>query len=180
MRFFNIDFDSECLHFALNNDDKKLISEYFDFIDLIVKSQGFHINLITTLIEALYQSVMLIHNKIIPVESAHLTRKDILMSKFLILVKQYSITKRNIEFYARELCVSGCYLSILIKQHSGHSVMYWVNRSLIYKAKIALQYSEKNINDIAEELNFSNTSFFCKFFKKATGITPNQYRQGTV
>ncbi len=168
--------DSDCLHFALNDNDDTLIRSYFDFIWLVIKSQEYQANIVTSLSEALYQNTIFMYNQVSIDKNKTLNRRDILMKKFFVLVKLHSTEERNIDFYAKELCVSSCYLSIIVKKESGHSVMYWINRSLIYRAKVALQYSDKNITEISDELNFSNTSFFCKFFKNATGVTPTQYR----
>ena len=39
-----------------------------------------------------------------------------------------------------------------------------------------LQSSEMTIQQIAAMLNFPNQSFFGKYFKRATGLSPKQYR----
>ncbi|MBR6083349.1 MAG: AraC family transcriptional regulator [Salinivirgaceae bacterium] len=43
-------------------------------------------------------------------------------------------------------------------------------------AKSMLKYSDMTVKEIAIELNFPNQSFFSKFFKSQTGLTPNEYR----
>ena len=43
-------------------------------------------------------------------------------------------------------------------------------------AKIMLKYSSKQVAEIAYALEFPNASFFCKYFKHATGLTPQEYR----
>ena len=169
--------DSECLMFSLCSKGDKLIREYFEFIRLVLIYEGYQPQLIITLTEALYQNIMLLYNRQETVNSGRVgNRKNELMKKFFLLVKQHCVNERNIGFYSGQLFVSSCYLSILVKQESGHSVMYWVNRSLIYRAKIALEYTDNTITEISDDLNFSTTSFFCRFFKNATGITPTQYR----
>lgn len=169
--------ENDCLHFSLNAKDEELTASYFDFIWQVISSLGYHPHIIAPLVDSLYHNIMFMFNQHVASEANKtVSRKDMLMKRFFMLVKQHSIYERSIDFYAKELFVSSCYLSIIVKQESGHSVMFWVNRSLIYRAKVALHYSNKNITEIADELNFSNTSFFCKFFKNATGFTPSQYR----
>ena len=55
--------------------------------------------------------------------------------------------------------------------------MQWINRYVIQQAKIKLRYNDQPVWEIAEEMNFANASFFSKFFKKETGMTPKQYRE---
>ena len=177
-RVEEIDSDNECLHIILTQSQSGLISSYFDFIWQVIQIEGFQNNLITTLTDALCQNIILIYKHQQPSASKiSRSRKSVILKRFLCLVKQHSIMERSVAFYANKLCVSSCYLSIVIKQESGKSVMYWINRSLIYRAKIALEYSDKTITEISDELNFSTTSFFCKFFKNATGVTPTWYRR---
>ncbi|HAQ19884.1 MAG TPA: DNA-binding protein, partial [Prolixibacteraceae bacterium] len=38
-------------------------------------------------------------------------------------------------------------------------------------------HTDNTVNEIAEILNFSDTSNFVKFFKKAEGVTPVQFRE---
>ena len=177
----NLHPESESILIKLNSLDAKLINNYFDLIWQVIKSEGYQFNLINTLAEALYQNVMLLHNK----QSSQNTEKKIkgkslLIKKFFALVTQHGVEERTIAFYAKELCVSNCYLSIIVKQETGNSVMHWINRIIIYRAKVILEYSDKNITEIADDLDFSTSSFFCKFFKNATGITPTQYRNTHV
>ena len=46
------------------------------------------------------------------------------------------------------------------------------------QAKLQLKYSDLPVWQIAESLNFPNPSFFSKFFKRETGMTPNEFRLG--
>ncbi|MBO5552932.1 MAG: helix-turn-helix domain-containing protein, partial [Paludibacteraceae bacterium] len=41
-----------------------------------------------------------------------------------------------------------------------------------------LRHSDKSLSQLAEEMNFPNTSFLCKYFKRMTGVSPLRYRRG--
>ena len=49
--------------------------------------------------------------------------------------------------------------------------------SLILKSKELLREGNLLVYEISNELNFPNPSFFSRFFKKQTGITPFQYQK---
>jgi len=104
------------------------------------------------------------------------TRRDVLFHHFLDLVGEYGLRERKIQFYADKLCITPGHLSDVVKQASGLTVMQLLNRHAVQKAKLLLRHSELPIGEIAEQLNFANPSFFSKFFKRETGMTPNAYR----
>ena len=102
------------------------------------------------------------------------TRQDKIFHQFLCLVNLYGIRERKIDFYADKLCVTPNHLGAVIKKASGLTVMQWLNRHAIKKAKVLLCYSDLPIREVAERMNFANPSFFSKFFKGEVGMTPGE------
>ena len=51
-----------------------------------------------------------------------------------------------------------------------------LNRIGVTEAKVMLKHSNLPIARIAEKLNFSNPSFFNKYFKRLAGVTPSAFR----
>jgi YesN/AraC family two-component response regulator len=95
---------------------------------------------------------------------------------FLSLTQQHARTEREVAFYADKLCITPKYLSKIVKDTSGQSAPQWIDQYVILEAKQLLKHSDRCIKEISDELNFPNPSFFFKYFKKHTGLTPNQYR----
>lgn len=104
------------------------------------------------------------------------TREQRLFSDFIQLVTQYAPYHHKIDYYASRLCITPRYLSAIIGQVSGKSAKQWIDEALITRIKIALKHSDKSIADIADDMNFPSPPFLTKFFKRMTGITPNQFR----
>ena len=104
------------------------------------------------------------------------SRQEQIFSRFKALVNEHCIAERNIPFYADKLFLSPHHLSSVISKVSGKSVMYWINRAVILQAKVLLKNSDLMVFEVAERLNFPNQSFFGKFFKRETGVTPKEYR----
>lgn len=107
-------------------------------------------------------------------------RAEDLFVQFLRLVSQHSKTERTVSFYAEKLGVTPKHLTATITRISGKSTLYWITRYVIIEAKSMLKNTSKSIGEIAEELNFASQSFFGKFFKSSTGISPSQYRQQDI
>mgnify|MGYP002245259316 CR=1 FL=1 len=95
---------------------------------------------------------------------------------FHFLVNAYSKRERNVSFYADKLCLTPRYLNTIIRQTSQQTVMDWINQSIILEAKVLLKHSNLLVYQISDELNFPNPSFFSKFFKRMTGMTPHEYQ----
>lgn len=100
-----------------------------------------------------------------------------MFQRFISLVKEHYKQERTIGFYANQLSITPHYLSALIKQTSGETVMQWINKMVILKSKELLREGNLLVYEISNELNFPNPSFFSRFFKKQTGITPFQYQK---
>jgi AraC-like DNA-binding protein len=96
--------------------------------------------------------------------------------KFISLVNCNAVKERNIAFYADTLCISPNYLCSLIKQASGETVMQWIDKQIVLEAKALLLRGGSSILEISETLNFANPSFFSKFFKRQTGMTPGEFK----
>ena len=106
------------------------------------------------------------------------SHQEQLHHRFVALVKQHGLTEHKVGFYADRLCITPNYLSFIVRRCSGLTVMQWINRHVIQLAKLQLKYSDLPVWQIAESLNFPNPSFFSKFFKRETGMTPAEYRAG--
>ncbi|MBR6632632.1 MAG: AraC family transcriptional regulator [Alistipes sp.] len=103
-------------------------------------------------------------------------QKNSIVERFIELVRQHYREERQIGFYADKLCITPKYLSKLVKENTGRSAGEWIENHVILDARAMLQSSDMTIQQIAASLNFPNQSFFGKYFKRATGLSPKQYR----
>ena len=106
----------------------------------------------------------------------HLKNKNHIVANFLELVQQHYREERLIQYYAGRLCITPKYLSKLVKDHTGRAAADWIEQHVILDARAMLQTTDMSIQQIATALNFPNQSFFGKYFKRATGVSPKQYR----
>ena len=109
-------------------------------------------------------------------EGSAASSKNNTVERFMELVQEHYREERLIGFYADKLCITPKYLSKLIKEHTGRSAGEWIDNHVILEARAMLQSSDMTIQQIAASLNFPNQSFFGKYFKRATGLSPKQYR----
>lgn len=105
------------------------------------------------------------------------SKQEWLFDAFYNLVLTHYKDSRKTEFYAEKLYLTPKYLSSVIKEITGKSVPEWINNYVILEAKSLLKSSKMTIQQISDELNFANQSFFGKFFKRITGMSPKEYKE---
>lgn len=103
-------------------------------------------------------------------------RAEIICKKFTNLAIQYYSKERNISFYADKLGITPTYLSIVVKQVTGKTVMSVISSLVINDAKAKLKSTNLSVNEISDSLSFANASFFGKYFKRYVGMGPLAYR----
>jgi len=103
-------------------------------------------------------------------------RAEEIFISFVRLLSQHFLTEHNIPFYADKLCVSPIYLSRVVKQVSGGTVVDYINQMLLMEASWLLQNTDETTTQIADHLHFSSQASFCRFFTRMKGMSPKQYR----
>ena len=112
-----------------------------------------------------------------PSHHTDMRRSDSIMKGFADLLSEYAKTETSVEFYAEKLCISKQYLSLIVKEKTQVSVGKIISIVRVEEASRLLRDPELTLQQIAEELSFSDQSSFGKFFRKHSGMTPMKYRQ---
>lgn len=118
-----------------------------------------------------------IYNRQIVQGSFSLSRKDQMVSQFQLIVNQHFVKKRQVSDYAEMLHVHPNYLNDLVKEVTGVAASHFIHKQLVQEAKSRLLQTNDTVSMIASELNFTDDSYFNRFFKKQTGLTPSQFRK---
>lgn len=103
------------------------------------------------------------------------TRQEEIFQRFIGEVEKHYRKERSVKFYADLLCISPKYLSTVIYKISQQLAGEWIDAYVILEAKTLLKSGRLTIQQICEQLNFSNQSFFGKFFKRCAGMSPKEY-----
>jgi YesN/AraC family two-component response regulator len=113
------------------------------------------------------------------INHADFSRKENLVMSFTSLVQQQYRKQRNVQQYAEQLHITPKYLTETVKEISGKTAGEIIDYLVILEAKRLLSDSTLSVLQVAEELNFSDQSFFGKFFKRHVGYSPKEYRSMT-
>jgi AraC family transcriptional regulator, transcriptional activator of pobA len=102
-----------------------------------------------------------------------------LIRKFKNLVAKHFINEQSTHAYAKKMGVSSSHLSNVIKSMTGYSPGQLIRNEIILEAKRLLVHTELTIAEIGYSLSFEDPSYFSRFFKRETDMSPAMFRQKT-
>lgn len=162
----------------LSKEEIIFIQTYFKYINLAYERKGYPYRLEITrqlLLALCYEIASVYQNGKCYIKHSY-SHKDALFRKFISLLSTKFATERRVSFYATALFITPKYLSTIVKEVSQKSASEWINDYILQHAKLLLSTTSLTIQQISDELNFPNPSFFTQYFKRFTGKTPKEYR----
>ena len=103
-------------------------------------------------------------------------RVEEIFISFIRLLPNHFAAHHDIAFYASALNISPVYLSRVVRQVTGRTVIDYVNQHLLMEASFLLRTSQLSIAQIADRLHFAEAASFSKFFSRTKGLSPREYR----
>lgn len=107
-------------------------------------------------------------------------RKRSLFNEFMHALERDYHKSRDVSYYADILHITSKYLNIVSKQIAGRTAKTVIDHYVILKLKIDLSRNDKPVKQIAWDYNFSDASFFTRYFREHTGMTPLAYRRNSI
>ena len=98
--------------------------------------------------------------------------------KFLQLVFNRNQAPLTVSEYANMLNVTPNYLNKTVKNHTHRTAIDWIETARLNLAKQLLKDIRIPIVEVATRVGLADQSYFSRFFKKKTGMSPSQYRNG--
>lgn len=103
------------------------------------------------------------------------TRTRNLFDLFLTLLDRYHTKHRNVGFYAKKIGISPKYLSSVTMHCALMTASGVIEQFIAFRIRIMLYDGTYNVKSISEQLSFPTQSFFGRYFKRITGISPREY-----
>jgi AraC family transcriptional activator of pobA len=110
--------------------------------------------------------------------AARLQPTDATVESLRKLMEEHFRGERLIGFYAEKLAMTADRLNDHVKRATGVTAGHLIRQRVLTEAKRQLVFTAQPIHDIAYELGFADHSHFARFFRKQTGTTPQDFREG--
>lgn len=111
----------------------------------------------------------------VPPSSSSKRKRD-LFNSFMKLIELNYRRFRDVNWYAGQLNISYKYLNIITKEITANSAKTLIDHYVILKLKQELSGSGKSLKQLAWDYNFCDASFFTRYFRLHTGLTPRAWR----
>jgi AraC-like DNA-binding protein len=117
--------------------------------------------------------------KVIDVARPIINKRELktdLYQSFTDILNSGQVVRHSVQFYAKKLNTSPQNLNAVCRKAVNQSATEVLSGFIISEAKRLLLYTNKNIGEISFALEFIDASHFVKYFKRATGQTPQSFR----
>lgn len=98
-----------------------------------------------------------------------------IFKQFLDLLNQQHRKERSVQYYANQLNITSKYLTTVVDKFTGLTASQAIDQYVVFSIKQTLYCNESNIKAISMEYNFPSQSFFGRYFKRITGLSPHEY-----
>lgn len=95
---------------------------------------------------------------------------------FVGLVNQHNNPFVSLQTYADAIHISQSHLNRVCRAMAGKSSLQVIHEITLNRAKSLLQHTTYGIAEVAFRSGFEDASYFIRFFKKHTGLTPQAFR----
>jgi len=105
------------------------------------------------------------------------SEKGVISTVIDYIQENYSSESLSVQEIAGICHMNSAYLGQLFKKRMGYSITEYIHNVRIEHAKRLLMETDQNIESIAKQTGFKDRSYFCKIFKKKTGLSPGEYKK---
>jgi len=102
--------------------------------------------------------------------------KKRIIDSFMRLVEESDGRIRRVDEFASQLNITPKYLSTVLKEVMNIKPSVFIKHYTMKAIERRLRFTDMTMQEIANDLNFPNASFFGKYFKEHSGMTPLGYR----
>mgnify|MGYP006316423939 FL=1 len=157
----------------LKDKEMNQIQPYFDL--MVIENEQDELlkkDKMLNLLDCILIEILRIYN----VDSNHLTSTyNHKLKEFELLLEQFYRTEKSPSFYADKMAITLKHLNRISKNILNITITELITRRVILESKRIMVDQNKTIAQIADDLGYSNYSYFSKLFKKSVGVTPTEF-----
>lgn len=180
---------SPILNIVINNPvmslDEKISYFYQQSFSIMAKASSFGPSFMTQsiILSALVVAVDMLaaaisQNMVMGFTVKNTSREQKIVADFMRRAYELYRSEHKIAYYAREASLTLSHFCNVISKTTGMTAQQIIMNLIIMDAKTQLKSSDATVSEIAEDLGFTLPTTFNRYFKKYTGMTPQEYRNG--
>jgi len=176
--FYTIHQDNPPLQLENDSDIRFLEDLFRKGIAEISNQEGYSVEMLRSILDLIlttcasrYQAPENLMNK---------GKGQILVKRFFHLLEENHHQNLSLNEYARMIGVTPNHLTQTIKLFTGKTSSEIIKDKQLLEIKRLLVHTSLSVSEIAAQLNFDDQSYFTKFFKRETGLTPLQFRSDAL
>ncbi|KIO74568.1 AraC family transcriptional regulator [Pedobacter lusitanus] len=170
-KIFNIQGEFSCLPLTLENAAE--LDKIYQLLEEEYKEQTNSFLILKALLKVFLLKLIRIKEHVFTTQDVNQKR----VYEFMMLLEENYQQQRNADFYAGELGLSAKRLNQILKDKLDKTGMQLIHDRIILEAKRQIIHSENTLKEIAWNLNFTDRSYFSRFFKKQTGQSPEDFQK---
>jgi AraC-like DNA-binding protein len=164
----------------LTEDDVKLLDDYFQLLCRRMRDSSpvLYSNIVRSLVSTMMLEILSMMRRQEPENTVTTdVHRQRLANEFMRLVEQSDGRIRKVDDFANQLNITPKYLSTLLKETMNRRPSEMIHFYTLKAIEHRLRYTDMTMQEIANDLNFANASFFGKYFKEHAGMTPLDFRK---
>ena len=164
----------------LTEDDVKLLDNYFQLLCRRMRdpSPVLYSNIVRSLVSTMMLEILSMMRRQEPENTVTTgVHRQRLANEFMRLVEQSDGRIRKVDDFANQLNITPKYLSTLLKETMNRRPSEMIHFYTLKAIEHRLRFTDMTMQEIANDLNFANASFFGKYFKERAGMTPLDFRK---
>jgi len=170
----------------LTDDEVQLLDTYFQLLCNRMKTATFELgaNIIRSLFGTMLLEFITIMRRNAEQEIEHdlegeqhsSIHKKRIIDEFMKLVEESDGRIRRVDEFASQLNITPKYLSTVLKEVMNRRPSTYIRHYTMKAIEYRLRFTDMTMQEISNDLNFPNPSFFGKYCKEHLGMTPLEYR----
>ena len=173
-----IDSKHEVIH--LSQDEIDMFTMYFSMLSHKYKSsetpyKAYSVSALLSSMIYAFSDLLTSHD--ISLMSSDYTSANQIFQHFIHILKSPDCNMHMVKDFADKLNISPKYFSSVCRKVTGRSASSLINEAVSVEARQMLRNPQMTIKQISNKLGFANASHFGTFFRRQTGMSPQQFRK---
>jgi len=179
--FYRLKEVCKVLEFGVRVEDNLVIERFFYEIhrEYLMKKPYYKQKISLLLQDLVIYLIRLFYSKSNSIDSKNWHHYSI-VNMVLQYIRNHYTELILLDDIANHACYTNRYINNIFKQITGYTIIQYLTEIRVEASKNALVTDNRPITDIALDCGFNSSSYFCRVFKKAEGISPSQYRKNLI